>query len=105
MLPTSLIHAAYSWHTQAAVSLIVCNLLVIVTFIYRLCHRDKANNLDAAEELITFTNVDLNTGFMESTTTDKETSATVDGLEEASSSVASRSIRRGEGRNFSSDSV
>ncbi|KAF8130127.1 hypothetical protein EV363DRAFT_1399330 [Boletus edulis] len=45
-------------HVKVALSLIVCNLLVIVAFVYSLCCR---RDLDAAEEELSLTTVDLNT--------------------------------------------
>ncbi|KIJ63209.1 hypothetical protein HYDPIDRAFT_113820 [Hydnomerulius pinastri MD-312] len=49
-------------HVKAAVSLIVCNLLVIVTFVYRVLHRDEVDLDDSIIETsqIEFTTVDLN---------------------------------------------
>ena len=81
----------------------MCNLLVIVAFTYRICHRD--GDLDATGERVSFTTVDLNTGITESavdkyTTTvirhsmvlemsSRMTTRTVD-VEEAEGSVESK---------------
>ena len=42
----------------------MCNLLVIVAFVYRICRR--GSDLDAMEDPMSFTSVDLDTGFSES---------------------------------------
>ena len=49
---------------------------------YRVCGRGKAGDLDAPEA-ISLTNVDLNTGFTESMSSDKQTTGTI-GDDEAS---------------------
>ncbi|KAH7922927.1 hypothetical protein BV22DRAFT_624772 [Leucogyrophana mollusca] len=49
-------------HVKAALSLIVCNLLVLATFSYRLWHRSGGGDLDGSfddTEAIQFTSVDL----------------------------------------------
>lgn len=91
-----------TWNTrrQTALSLIVCNLLVIVAFTHRICNRDGD-----PEERDSLTSVDLNTGITESaadkyTTTvvqhsmvlemsSRTTTRTVD-VEEAGGSVESK---------------
>ncbi|KAF8136917.1 hypothetical protein EV363DRAFT_1394511 [Boletus edulis] len=50
-------------HVRAAISLIVCNLFVITTFVYRMCHRGR--DPDVSDEGMSFTSVDLNTGLTE----------------------------------------
>lgn len=76
-----LTHAACLRRAQTALALIICNLLVIVTFVYRVCRRGKAGDLNTTGDLISLTNVDLNTGFTESDSADKQTT-TADTLEE-----------------------
>ncbi|KAI9460782.1 hypothetical protein HD554DRAFT_2028542, partial [Boletus coccyginus] len=87
-------------HVKTALSLIVCNLLVIVAFTHRMCNRDGD-----PEERDSLTSVDLNTGITESaadkyTTTvvqhsmvlemsSRTTTRTVD-VEEAEGSVESK---------------
>lgn len=44
----------------------MCNLLVIVAFIYRISRRGKGNDLEDSSDEIPFTTVDLNTGLSES---------------------------------------
>ncbi|KAG9311715.1 hypothetical protein JVU11DRAFT_7953 [Chiua virens] len=57
-------------HVKASpLSLIVRNLLVIVTFVYRVCRRGKADDLDATEEVLcSLTSVDSDVDFTFSTT-------------------------------------
>ncbi|KIJ63210.1 hypothetical protein HYDPIDRAFT_156758 [Hydnomerulius pinastri MD-312] len=52
-------------HVKTALAIFVCNLLVIVTFIYRVCRRDRTFDVDHSEEELEFTSVDLNTGNIE----------------------------------------
>ncbi|KAF9239317.1 hypothetical protein BU15DRAFT_74736 [Melanogaster broomeanus] len=52
-------------HVKTALALVVCNLLVIVTFVYRVCFRDKRFRLDASEEAVEFTSVVLDPGTLE----------------------------------------
>ena len=64
-------------HVKVACSLIVCNLLVIVTFVYRILHKGKRGIEDSIPERsnIVFTTVDLaQGGFGQETTKEKSLS-------------------------------
>jgi len=61
-------------HVKVACSLIVCNLLVIVTFVYRILHKRKTGIEDSIAETV-FTTVDLaQGGFGQETTKEKSLS-------------------------------
>lgn len=68
----------------------VSNLLVAVSFIYRVWHRGRAGDLDMTGT-IAFTTVDLNTYFTENASADKQTVVQNDGLEEEQESERFRS--------------
>jgi hypothetical protein len=64
-------------HVKVACSLIVCNLLVIVTFVYRILHKGKTGIEDSIPERsnIVFTTVDLaHGGFSQETSKEKSLS-------------------------------
>ncbi|KAF8551772.1 hypothetical protein OG21DRAFT_1486742 [Imleria badia] len=96
-------------HVKAALSLIVCNLLVIVAFIYRMCHR-RGGDLDATDDRNSLTSVDLNTGLTESVV-QKRTATTIvhhsfmTTTETSHSEVTTRMIELEEMKNVGSKSA
>ncbi|KAF8433043.1 hypothetical protein L210DRAFT_2757128 [Boletus edulis BED1] len=74
-------------HVKVALSLIVCNLLVIVMFVYRVYRR---GDLDAVEGPFSLTTVDLNTRLTESATGKYTMTRTIDAEEKVEGYVRSR---------------
>lgn len=69
-------------HFKSALSLLICNLLVIITFIYRVCHRDKID-LEQMEPVFPrdLTTVDLYMNTGTNTNTNTHMGFTMDGCD------------------------